>query len=796
MNLVFEIRYLTKVAIYGLATIWASWFLVVGIFGGRLPIPATQLYVDPRADLGWIAFSMGLVYVLALVLVRLVDWFVGFLFDSEYRDNSLRFISALVVLNMAYAASLVAEEVAGVRARVPAFLAAGYFALFAAWRLRYLVRNPQAFEVLGASFRRRARVRHEFEGLTLEDVSRSAVRNARLFELRWLIYTGGCALFLGLALFIADDAWALGCAVFVGALLLVSTLMDVVTERRKGGTHAGRQLGRGQRARLRYYTVVNGFTTLVLGVGLALLTFAVRWFIHGDPDVGAYSLDPPMMMAFLVFGLMFLISARAASRWVRGYVGEPDAETVDEAPELSTTVYLRSFRDDPLPVEGGRGTATFLEALSFGSNVRFEEVIATSLQNAGQVQAIAEPGSASRRLGAVKAYFSDADWQSGAASMISQARAVAMVAGRTGGLEWELTHILRSGSLGKLLVVLPPVSEASLQHRWDTVRRALGLPDLGQLSLGRLRPILAFRSEVRGPVVVVSSVRNERAYTEAILLALREITMYPPRPIPNTEITTSDWRPAAVPPALGASSEESIEELVGEEGWGQIAAVGSDLAGRWGMYNDAWLRPDAKAYLRNEDEARIRRARVDDVRRIAWLIRRGLDDDLPPHWNRASRRAFATDYLSESMVTERLNGGLSLLATSRNGAPFGCVLVRATSLGELGIETSPGEAAQRMVLAVDWMTIHPLVRYSPLGQDLLKDALRDAAESGCDEFVVSVFPDGTRISEPLIELGLEPFGLRTVVAGEQSAKQHLYAKTLAPAPPCDGVTPSTLRDAG
>jgi hypothetical protein len=111
-------------------------------------------------------------------------------------------------------------------------------------------------------------------------------------------------------------------------------------------------------------------------------------------------------------------------------------------------VYLRSFAADRVRL-WGKGAIGKLRRKSI------DEAIAPLAATIGPFVAIANPDSRLPQLGAAKTYYTNDTWQSAIGRWVTMAQMIAMVAGRTEGIRWEIGHIFENSAHTKLVVMIP-----------------------------------------------------------------------------------------------------------------------------------------------------------------------------------------------------------------------------------------------------------------------------------------------------------------------------------------------------
>ncbi len=109
-------------------------------------------------------------------------------------------------------------------------------------------------------------------------------------------------------------------------------------------------------------------------------------------------------------------------------------------------LYLRSFADD------GTGTIAPLNATWVDIKLdTFEKRLSNHLFGKLLV-AVGRPGENLPNLGAKKMYLEDSEWKQKVAALISKAAMVILKPSNTLGLQWELKHLIESGSMDKTVL--------------------------------------------------------------------------------------------------------------------------------------------------------------------------------------------------------------------------------------------------------------------------------------------------------------------------------------------------------
>jgi hypothetical protein len=177
-----------------------------------------------------------------------------------------------------------------------------------------------------------------------------------------------------------------------------------------------------------------------------------------------------------VFGIVFvLVGGSVALRMFRKarLVSSPTAAELRANDPRRPVVYLRSFSDDASTVRAHWSHQRSAIENWTVPHERFEELVVRGLSDFGPVVAIGEPGERVPDLGSAREYLSATEWRSTVDRWIEEAGLIAVVAGRTEGLGWEVQAIVDRGSLPKTMLLFPPVGEAELRVRWEILSRLL-----------------------------------------------------------------------------------------------------------------------------------------------------------------------------------------------------------------------------------------------------------------------------------------------------------------------------------
>jgi hypothetical protein len=142
--------------------------------------------------------------------------------------------------------------------------------------------------------------------------------------------------------------------------------------------------------------------------------------------------------------------------------------------ERRPVLFLRSFNDDHLQLRARRKPMLWpLVRRRLGAEGSFEEALTIALANFGPVVAIGRPGEAHLPVGAAREYVSDETWKERVDELIGQAQLIVILIGDTPGLAWEATRLLAPDVRGRVLFVMPPVTDAEAARRWAIMREQI-----------------------------------------------------------------------------------------------------------------------------------------------------------------------------------------------------------------------------------------------------------------------------------------------------------------------------------
>lgn len=206
---------------------------------------------------------------------------------------------------------------------------------------------------------------------------------------------------------------------------------------------------------------------------------------NGQPNPNAW----PAIIA-MIAGMGALLESRR--------VLQLDANALLAADRRKLILLLRSFRDEKLM--SYQLARTPLGDISVAR--RFEQGVAGALGAFGPLVAIGKPGDQLPQIGAARTYLTSDEWRPAVIRWMNEALMIAMIAGATEWIRWELRQILELGHVRRLVILLPlPYDAARWTNvvdglagtRWEPLLRTL---DPKNVILLQLRPdggILAIR---------------------------------------------------------------------------------------------------------------------------------------------------------------------------------------------------------------------------------------------------------------------------------------------------------------
>lgn len=172
-----------------------------------------------------------------------------------------------------------------------------------------------------------------------------------------------------------------------------------------------------------------------------------------SPDATDFHILPTWLFIGGVFGIYMSV---AQLRLSRRYLA-PNADELLQRDTRPPVVYLRPFDADDVDASatdlgdyfGGQGT--FDEAMGASE----EEQLAVAMNEIGPFVAIGKPYDILPKLGAARIRVSDKEWQAKVTEWVARAQLIVLRLGFTGGVRWEIAHIVEHCPPEKLVLLVP-----------------------------------------------------------------------------------------------------------------------------------------------------------------------------------------------------------------------------------------------------------------------------------------------------------------------------------------------------
>lgn len=165
-----------------------------------------------------------------------------------------------------------------------------------------------------------------------------------------------------------------------------------------------------------------------------------------------YLPDYPWKAGELEIRLILTISVLATAYFIAKFfrsIATP-WNIIKSQTERAPVLWLRSFECDAEGISAPSGGL-------FGHlHHPYEQMISIHFRPFGPVIAVGIPNEPLPKLGAARTYFPDDEWRPDVLSLMSSAAIIVVIAGKSGGLLWEIDSIVRYGYLKKTLFVSLP----------------------------------------------------------------------------------------------------------------------------------------------------------------------------------------------------------------------------------------------------------------------------------------------------------------------------------------------------
>lgn len=205
-----------------------------------------------------------------------------------------------------------------------------------------------------------------------------------------------------------------------------------------------------------------------------------------------------------------------------------DARRLLEDPDYKPIVFLRSFADDAAMVTSKR----LFDRLTRRRR-RLEEIAFSALAPLGAAIAIGKPGERLPKLGAVRAYYPDDEWQAAVLGWMRRAQLIVLIGGASHWTMWELRQVIDLGKHDRLVLVLPPDQDTPDQGaRWAALAKTVtGTPWEAAFSTPEPADLLVALLKPDGSLLPISgNARLQSDYEAALRLAIVEMLPRMPSP--------------------------------------------------------------------------------------------------------------------------------------------------------------------------------------------------------------------------------------------------------------------------
>ena len=226
--------------------------------------------------------------------------------------------------------------------------------------------------------------------------------------------------------------------------------------------------------------------------------------------------------AIVVGGILLVSGTYTLAQRVIASLAPPNfAHTTD----ASSALLLRSFSDDRLRMRNPVHVDPLLGVL--GTRATLEQCLAGFLVGNGDLVAIGRPGERLPRLGALRTYWPDDQWQDAVRKTAARAQAVFLIAGSTKGLSWEVRQLKELGLLPKAIFFIPPLPNAATERRLEQVLNDLDAPEAAFAEARECLPstVTAVRVTPEGRIVLhLSDGRDWSSYLGTTTYFLGELS--------------------------------------------------------------------------------------------------------------------------------------------------------------------------------------------------------------------------------------------------------------------------------
>jgi hypothetical protein len=256
--------------------------------------------------------------------------------------------------------------------------------------------------------------------------------------------------------------------------------------------------------------VLVGFALLAEGFGYwCYLSAGASLESRADQSQNASLITAAFWVIYQVaLGFAFMKLGLALGRGFRNKARRlrlQPAESVTANDQRRPVLFLRSFRDDQVSLEGAR-PPLYIRLVDPGERAgTLEELIVRNWAGIAPVIAVGRPGELLQPIGATRYYVGGEGWQETVTALAKDSASIVLGLCDTEGVSWEIALVTRK-YLHKAILVMPPQLGAErvvlqrLGHRLNT--DLLGLADRAQTE-GRY--VLALLSDAQGKLLILAS---------------------------------------------------------------------------------------------------------------------------------------------------------------------------------------------------------------------------------------------------------------------------------------------------
>lgn len=186
-------------------------------------------------------------------------------------------------------------------------------------------------------------------------------------------------------------------------------------------------------------------------------------------------------------------------------LARPDAGNFLENPDAKLVTLLRGFADDAKFIGGSSKKQV--------NEINLRELTITQ----GVLVAIGDPREALPRLGALRTYAKNDDWQEVFALLIERSGLVCVIAGPSNWLAWEVGQLKSTGALGRAIICFPKRSIGEEVAALDVITGATGI---NKSTFGPTDKLIYQTFSKNGLPVVISAEKSKHSFALGGRIAL------------------------------------------------------------------------------------------------------------------------------------------------------------------------------------------------------------------------------------------------------------------------------------